>query len=161
MIEPDGVIRPILLALNSVNHRFPSGPAAIPEALAPGVYYLVLDSYAGKAGPYTLDVAIRPKTPAAGETFNAYVLKAVTQIEATYKLLGYDAAALTHDMAYGQKGTIKASSPPKTMCVAASMEVMLTAMQIYAQETGDQTVFDHLPIKSWQSLASSAIRVFP
>lgn len=130
----------------------------VSEALAPGVYYLVLDSYAGKAGPYTLDVAIRPQSPSASETFNAYILKAVAQIDATYKLLGYDAAALTHDISYGSKGTIKATKPPRTMCVAAVMEVILTAMQIYAQETGDNTVFDFLPLSSWQTLSSSAIR---
>lgn len=157
--EPSGVdIDVHLLSSLSPLSLIARNNLVVTEALAPGVYYLVLDSYAGKAGPYTLDVAIRPKTPAAGETFNAYILEAVTQIEATYKLLGYDAAALTHDLAYGAKGTITASKPPKTMCVAASMEVMLTAMQIYAQETGDATVFDHLPLKSWQTLASSAIR---
>ena len=37
-------------------------------------------------------------------------------------------------MPVGTYGTVKASQPPRTMCVAAVMEVILTAMQIYAEE---------------------------
>jgi hypothetical protein len=44
------------------------------------------------------------------------------------------------------------------MCVAAVMEVILTAMQIYAQQTGDQTVFDFLPQKSYETLRSSHLK---
>ncbi len=44
------------------------------------------------------------------------------------------------------------------MCVAAAMEVILTAMQIYAQDTGDDSIFDFLPVKSWQSLQSNNIK---
>lgn len=130
----------------------------VTAALTPGVYYLALDSYQGKVGAYTLDVAIRPKSPKPAETFNAYLLKAVTQIKANYGLLGYDSAALTHDLQYGNKGLIKATKPPKTMCVAAVLEVMVTAMQIYAQEKGGASIFDFLPLKSWQTLSSSNLR---
>ena len=126
--------------------------------LAPGVYYLSVDSFKGKMGRYTLDASFRPKNVAAADTFNGYLLKAVAQIKAKHGLLGYDAAALTHDMQYGTKGLVKASKPPKTMCVAAVMEVILTAMQIYAKEQGKPGVFDFLPIKSFQSLASGNLR---
>lgn len=46
----------------------------------------------------------------------------------------------------------------KTMCVAAVLEVILTAMNIYAEDTGDTTVYDYLPISSWQRLGSNDIR---
>jgi len=127
-------------------------------ALAPGVYYLSLDSCKGLAGPYNLDVAVRPTEVQATETFNAYVLKAVKQLASDYGLLGYDDVALTHDLDYGGLGVIKATAPPRTMCVAAMLEVLVTAMQIYAQERKDASVFDFLPVKSWQSLSSPYIR---
>ena len=130
----------------------------ITTTLAPGVHYLALDSYLGKMGSYILDASFRPKTPPAADTFNAYLLKAVAQIKANYGLLGYASAVLTHDMQYGGKGPVKASKPPKTMCVAAVMEVILTAMQIYAKDQGNNKVFDFLPIKSFQSLASGNLR---
>lgn len=126
--------------------------------LSPGVYYLVLDSYKGQVGPYTLDVTFRPRTPPRSETFNDYMLKAVAEIAAKWGLLGYDSAALTHDLEYGTQGLILATKPPRTMCVAAVLEVIVTAMQIYAKETGDQTVFDFLPKKSYETLSSSHIR---
>jgi len=127
-------------------------------ALAPGVYYLALDSYKGMSGSYTLDVTVRPQKVTAAETFNDYLLKAVKQLAQQYGLLGYDSAVLTHDIAYGSQGPVKATKPPRTMCVAAVMEILLTAMQIYAQESGDASVFDFLPKKSYDSLSSSCIR---
>ena len=126
--------------------------------LQPGVYYLSLDSFGGKAGRYTLDVTFRPKAVAATDTFNSYMLKAVTELKAKYGILGYASACLTHDISYGTKGTVKASQPPRTMCVAAVMEVLLTAMQIYAKETGDASVFDFLPKKSFETLSSSHLK---
>ena len=126
--------------------------------LAKGIHYLALDSYKGNVGAYTLDVTLRPLSPAPADTFNKYLLKAVTQLKATHGLLGYDNVALTHDLQYGAKGAIKAMKPPRTMCVAAVMEVMVTAMQIYAKETGDNKVFDFLPKKSWETLSSAHVR---
>jgi len=131
---------------------------AVTATLAKGVHYLALDSYKGMVGAYTLDVTLRPFSPPPADTFNKYLLKAVTQLKASHGLLGYDNVALTHDLQYGAKGAIKAMKPPRTMCVAAVMEVMITALQIYAKETKSNTVFDFLPIKSWQSLASGNIR---
>ena len=70
--------------------------------------------------------------------FSSYVLKAVSELYRNYGLLGYDIKCiLTHDMEYHTYGTIKARKPPLTMCVAAVMEVILTAYDIYARETGD------------------------
>lgn len=128
------------------------------QTLSPGVYYLTADSFKGMAGDYILDVSFRPRDPQPAETFNGYLLKAVDELAATYKLLGYDDAALTHDLAYGAKGDIKATKPPRTMCVAAVLEILVTAMQIYARETGDAKVFDFLPKASWESLSAGNIR---
>ena len=134
------------------------GDKVVHATLTKGVYYLALDSYKGMVGAYTLDVTLRPFSPATGDTFNKYLLKAVTQLKATHGLLGYDNVALTHDLQYGAKGSITAMKPPRTMCVAAVMEVMITAMQIYAKETGSNKVFDFLPKKSWETLSSAHVR---
>jgi hypothetical protein len=86
--------------------------------------------------------------------FNGYILKAVDFLYAKYRLLGYDInSVLTHDIAYYTYGTINATHPPQTMCVAAQMEVILTAYQLYAQETGDYSVYDYLPERSFEGLS--------
>lgn len=127
--------------------------------LQPGDYFLVLDSYQGMKGAYTLDVTFRPVTVAAADTFNAYLLKAVEDIRTSWGLLGYDISAVnTHDLPYGSLGVVKATKPPRTMCVAAVMEVLLTAMRIYASETGDASVWSFLPKASWDNLATTSIR---
>ncbi len=126
--------------------------------LQPGVYYLSLDSYRSMHGEYVLDATFRPKNVPANETFNSYILKAVNEIEANWARLGYGSAALTHNLQYGSHGTVNATSPPLTMCVAAAMETLLVAMQIYARETGDNSVFNFLPIASWRSLNAANIR---
>ena len=42
--------------------------------------------------------------------------------------------------------------------VQRRIPILLTAMQIYAAETGDASVFDFLPKKSYESLSSGYIR---
>ena len=44
------------------------------------------------------------------------------------------------------------------MCVAAVMEVMLTAMTIWADDRNDPSVFSFLPVRSWQTLHSHHIK---
>ncbi|OGS42195.1 MAG: hypothetical protein A3J79_03150 [Elusimicrobia bacterium RIFOXYB2_FULL_62_6] len=91
--------------------------------------------------------------------FNAYVLKAVDWLNANYKLLGYDISSiLTHDIEYHTFGTVKARRPPLTMCVAAQMEVILTAYRIYAQETGDYSVYSYLPKRSFEALGVNDLK---
>jgi len=91
--------------------------------------------------------------------FNAYVLKAVDWLYANYKLLGYDIRyVLTHDIAYHTYGSVKATHAPLTMCVAAQMEVILTAYQLYAAETGDNSIYDHLPRKSFEGQSVNDIK---
>jgi hypothetical protein len=129
----------------------------------PGTYWLALDTYVNGAGtelpgPYNLHVVIREVPSGGAVYFNDYVLRAVEWLYANYGLLGYDSAVLTHDIEYGTYGTITRTGGARTMCVAAVMEVMLTAMQIYAQETGDASVWDYLPKSSWERLNASAIK---
>ncbi|MFH2006928.1 MAG: thrombospondin type 3 repeat-containing protein [bacterium] len=135
--------------------------------LEAGTYWLVLDTYVSagveQLGPYDLWMSIRPRNPANGAYFNDYVLAAVDYLYASYRLLGYDSAVLTHDIPYpGGSGNqlIETSGGAKTMCVAAALEVMLTAMHIYAEDTGDDTVFDFLPERSWESLATDCIKAY-
>jgi hypothetical protein len=94
-----------------------------------------------------------------GRYFNSYVLKAVDWLYLKYKLLGYDIhAALTHDIPYYNEGNIAALRPPRTMCVAAQLEVLLAVYKLYAEETGDYSVYDYLPKRSYEGLTVNDIR---
>jgi len=98
--------------------------------------------------------AVSEEPPAEEKYFNSYVLKAVDFLYANYGLLGYDIhSVLTHDIEYYVYGVIAATRPPLTMCVAAQMEIILTAYRIYAQETGDYSVYSYLPKKSFEGLS--------
>lgn len=91
--------------------------------------------------------------------FNAYVLKAVDYLYKNYGLLGYDInSILTHDIEYHTFGTIKARRAPLTMCVAAQMEIILTAFDLYARETGDYSVYNYLPKRSFEGLAVTDLK---
>jgi hypothetical protein len=85
-------------------------------------------------------------------TFNGYVLKAVTTLAKTYPSLGYGPKAFTHDLMFGDAGTLPATGAPITMCVAAQLEIFVEALNIYAQETGDNSPFHFIPKISWQRL---------
>lgn len=94
-----------------------------------------------------------------GRYFNEYILKAVDELYAKYRLLGYDInSVLTHDIQYHTYGTIKATNGPLTMCVAAQMEIILTAYQVYADETGDYQVYDYLPKRSFERLSINDLK---
>jgi hypothetical protein len=138
------------------------GNTSLYALLEPGTYHLTADTFvmsgAPQAGPYSLRLSIRPRNVPTSDYFHDYVLAAVDYLDAEYRLLGYDSAVLTHDIAYGSYGTIVRSGGAKTMCVAAAMEVILTAMTLWAEDTGDATVFDFLPIGSWQTLHSNHIK---
>ncbi len=128
--------------------------------LPAGTYYLVLDTFDGaaNAGLYTLNLTITSTQIDPDDYFNAYVLKAVDYLTLNYGLLGYDSAVLTHDVEYGPWGTITRSGGARTMCVAGVMEVILTAMQLYAEDTGQAWVWNHLPVSSWRYLSQPNIR---
>jgi hypothetical protein len=138
------------------------GNTALYAVLEPGTYYVTADTFVSSgqelAGPYSLRLSLRPRKVPPGDYFHDYVLSVVDYLDAQYRLLGYDSAVLTHDIPYGTYGTIYRTGGAKTMCVAAAMEVILTAMTIWAEDTGDTTVFDFLPIESWQTLHSDHIK---
>ena len=98
-------------------------------------------------------VPLRAAGRPAEKYFNAYVLKAVDYLYGKYGLLGYDInSILTHDIEYHTFGTLKARHAPLTMCVAAQMEIILTAYEIYSKETGDYSVYSYLPKRSFEGL---------
>ena len=91
--------------------------------------------------------AVGYSSVAAAQDFNPYILKSVDYLYSHYRMKGYDIrSSLTHDVDYGGKGVIKASNPPRTMCVAAVLETIIEAIKLYAEVTGDNTVFDKIPI---------------
>jgi hypothetical protein len=138
------------------------GDRSVYAVLPEGVYYLVMDTFVSdgvaKAGPFRFSLSVREVGAQDPDWFNPFILAAVDYIYAEYGLLGYDSAVLTHDMTYGNYGIVPATKPPRTMCVAAVMEVILQAMTFYAQDTGDTGVFDYLPLESWSNLKSTSIK---
>lgn len=104
-------------------------------------------------------VPFRLTARAEEKYFNAYILKSIDYLWANYGLLGYDInSILTHDIQYHTFGVIPARHAPLTMCVAAQMEIILTAFEIYARETGDYSVYDYLPKKSFEGLSITDIK---
>jgi hypothetical protein len=89
--------------------------------------------------------------------FNTYILKAVQYLDQNYPAEGYGQSAYTHDLHYGDT-VVKASHPPETMCVAAVAEVIITALDLYMQETGDKTPLNYLPAIGWERLGLRDIR---
>lgn len=128
------------------------------RTLEPGTYYLVLDTYQNKRGNFILDVQFRPVAVTGPHMFNDYILKAVQQLEANWARRGYGSSAYTHDLKYDTGIVAKGPKAPLTMCVAAVAEVILVAMDIYAKETGDTSVWKHLPAKSWGSQSNTTIK---
>ncbi len=91
------------------------------------------------------------KPGATGKTyFEPYILRAIDYLAKNYRLLGYDITKeFTHDLPFGPKGLLKHTGP-KTMCVAAQLEIVVTALDIYARETGDQSPYEFLPKRAWE-----------
>ncbi len=159
--EPDGVDIDvhILDSLDPV-HAVDRDNIVVGTVLDPGTYWLSLDTYGGEqnAGAYTLMVQARRDELPPGDYFNEYILLAVESLYDDYGKLGYDSAAFTHDIEYGPHGDIERSGGARTMCVAAVTEVILTAMQIYAVQTGDDSIFDFLPRSSFEGFGSDDIK---
>ena len=126
--------------------------------LDPGTYYLTADACQGKKGRYIIDLGVRPAALTGEYMFNDYILKAVAWLEKNWARRGYGSSAYTHDLKYGSEVVTKGPKAPLTMCVAAVAETILVAMDLYAQETGDTSVWNHLPKKSWASQSGSTIK---
>ena len=102
------------------------------------------------------DEALEPM--AAKTYFEPYLLRAVAYLYENYKLLGYDKnLEYTHPLPFSDLGILK-STGPKTMCVAAQMEVIVTALDIYSRETGDKKPFKFLPKKAWEGYSINDLK---
>jgi hypothetical protein len=95
---------------------------------------------------------------ATPDSFNAYILKAVTELNTNFGGKGYNInKAYTHAYGYGT-GKINPSDPPWTMCVAAVAEVITTAINIYVKDTNDRSPYIHLPVDGWNRMRPTDIR---
>jgi hypothetical protein len=90
--------------------------------------------------------------------FNSYILKAVDLISRSRSALGYGPAAFTRDLVFGDNGVLKASKPPITMCVAAQLEVLIEAINLYAKDTGNYSPFHFVPKITWERLRPNDLR---
>ncbi|MGH0275917.1 hypothetical protein NKZ35_25365 [Sinorhizobium meliloti] len=107
----------------------------------------------------TLALFLFYSADAKGGDFNQYILKAVEYLNKNHAGGGYDISeAFSHNIDYGGRGTVKATSPKKSMCVAAVSEVIIYATKIYAKETGDNTVFDKVPVSAWTKGNATSLR---
>lgn len=103
----------------------------------------------------------RPLTAAANappQRLNPYILSAVAELNADYGARGYANAAFTHNLRFGNQGELKATQPPGTMCVATQLEVLVEALNRYAQETGDYSAFAFLPKATWEHIRPTDFR---
>ena len=113
---------------------------------------------------YRVRVTARPAAPQAaraprGRLFNAYVLKAVDHLNQHYAGLGYNIKKkFTHEIAFHKFGTLRPTGGGQTMCVAAILEILITAIDIYAKETGDYSPYEFLPFESWSTLRPSSFK---
>lgn len=101
----------------------------------------------------------RPPSRPAKRLFNGYILKAVSFLNKNYALLGYNIKSqMTHPITFSHFGTFQPTGNGLTMCVAGVLEVIVTAFNLYASETGDNTVHTFLPFKSWSTLDDTSIK---
>jgi hypothetical protein len=120
--------------------------------MAHGATSTVLAALAGLAG-FLLHAG---GAEAAPKTMNAYVQAVVEDFAAHRAGGGYNIAkAFSRDLDYGtQPAAIRATdrlspAPKPTMCVAASAEVIVEALNRYAAATSDMSPFTRLPLSSW------------
>jgi hypothetical protein len=81
--------------------------------------------------------------------FNNYVLAAVHTLEKHYGGKGYGIGVFTHDLHFGDNGVFKATSPPYTMCVAAQLEVIIEALDLYYKRHDATDAFHFIPRIYW------------
>lgn len=87
------------------------------------------------------------------QSLRPYILKAIDVLYRDRKLGGYDPGRrFTQDLSYGPSCCVKASRPvPQkppypTMCVAAVVETMIEALDLYGKATGDLSFVDSFPL---------------
>jgi hypothetical protein len=92
------------------------------------------------------------------DSFNQYIIDAVGYISQSRAGQGYDInSVLTQNLTYGT-AQIRATNPPLTMCVAAIVEVIVTALERYVAQTGNRSIYAHLPAESWSRLRPTDIK---
>lgn len=91
--------------------------------------------------------------------FNDAILDAISDIATNWAARGYDINSyFTHDLPYGPDCCVKANHAPKTMCVAAVTEIIITTLnKLYAQ-TSERRPFESLPLRSWKGGTRRDIR---
>lgn len=133
--------------------------------------FMGMDKYGNKLTQKVYQISVQNSYVSENKYFNKYVLKAVDYLKRNYAFLGYERySALTHDIPfYGKDGTVidwirkkqnsGNSADQKTMCVAAQLEIILTAFEIYAKETGDYvTPYLYNPSSSYKNLGKRNFR---
>ena len=94
-----------------------------------------------------------------GQYFNPYILAAIDLIDSRSAGLGYDVnGALTQPVSFRGGPDLQPLRPPRTMCVAAQLEIILVAYNIYYETTKDLTPFTFLPRRSYTSLGPKDLR---
>jgi hypothetical protein len=98
------------------------------------------------------------KCHAQDSSFNSYLLRAVDSIQQHWRLQGYNLhCALTHDLQLGRV-KLKATRPSLTMCVAAQLELIITALNIYTEESKDTAYYSFLKPEQWMYSRGGSIR---
>lgn len=87
-------------------------------------------------------------------SFNQYILLAVEKLATERGALGYANSAYTQDLQLGVI-SMPATDAPFTMCVAAQMEVIVMALNLYVSKTGDKKPLTFLPAAQWTRLEGS------
>jgi hypothetical protein len=113
----------------------------------------------------TMIVAVAAARTASADRkkdMRSYVLDAVAELARDHGNEGYSHGAYyTHDLDYSEEAQIKASRlKPKTMCVAAVAEVLVTALKLYADGERDRSVFETIPARSWTKASRDDIRPY-
>jgi hypothetical protein len=102
----------------------------------------------------------------ASRHFNHYILQAIANIDAQRGHQGYDiGSSYTRNLNLAGVIPIAAgNNPPRTMCVAAQMEIIVEALNLYVEENPQlraqrvQQVTTHTPAVTWTSLAPMQLR---
>lgn len=98
-------------------------------------------------------IAVSETTIAEESDMNPYLLRAEKLLLKTDCNLGYDKNALyTHDLPFDGGALSAGPLQPKSMCVAAMIEVICHALQLHYQEHHDDKIFTFLGKDSWQKL---------
>lgn len=87
-----------------------------------------------------------------------YILRAVHMLGEQRGGKGYGRGSFTQDLKFGDSGSLVASQAPYTMCVAAQLEVLIEALNLYSQETRDFSPFKFIPKPTWEMLRPIDLR---